>query len=211
MSRCSECWIASHPRGAPEPSELHKSRRAATRRLRSGVGSLAVGALAVGSALFAFVQQRAAEASRADAVTPRKRIRPACDPGHIDRDDHGVASSHRPSRGNRGDCHGYTSNRENSTCNWPAFLRHLRRRNRGRQDAVSSNRSRCSRVANRHGQALSALGRRGRVDIAIARERPCDDVCWLAKQCRSTMRSSAPCGVGTAAMLMLTFLLRRHK
>ena len=70
----AERWIASHPRGAPEPSELHKSflvesRRAATRRLRYGVaGALAVGALAIGLAAFAFVQQRSAEASRANAV-----------------------------------------------------------------------------------------------------------------------------------------------
>jgi WD40 repeat protein len=70
----TERWIASRPRGAPEPTELHKSflaesRRAATRRLRYGVaGSLLVGALAIGLALFAFIQQRAAEASRANAV-----------------------------------------------------------------------------------------------------------------------------------------------
>ena len=70
----AERWIASHPRGAPEPSELHKSflaesRRAATRRLRYSVaGALAVGALAIGLAAFALVQQRAAEASRTNAV-----------------------------------------------------------------------------------------------------------------------------------------------
>jgi TIR domain-containing protein len=70
----AERWIASRPRGAPEPTELHKSflsesRRAATRRLRLSVaGALAVGAVAIGLAVFAFVQQRAAEASRANAV-----------------------------------------------------------------------------------------------------------------------------------------------
>jgi TIR domain len=70
----AERWIASHPRSAPEPTELHKSfladsRRAATRRLRYGVaGALAIGALALGLAAYAFVQQRAAEASRANAV-----------------------------------------------------------------------------------------------------------------------------------------------
>jgi hypothetical protein len=70
----AEHWIASHPRGAPEPTELHKaflseSRRAATRRLRLSVaGAFAFGALAIGLAVFAFVQQRAAEASRANAV-----------------------------------------------------------------------------------------------------------------------------------------------
>jgi hypothetical protein len=70
----AERWIASRPRGAPEPTAVHKSfvsesRRAATRRLRySVVGALAVGVLAIGLALFAFFQQRAAEASRANAI-----------------------------------------------------------------------------------------------------------------------------------------------
>ncbi len=70
----AERWIASRPRGAPEPTAVQKSfvaesRRAATRRLRYGVvGSLAVGVMAIALALFAFIQQRAAEASRANAV-----------------------------------------------------------------------------------------------------------------------------------------------
>jgi TIR domain len=70
----AERWIASRPRGAPQPTDLHKqlvseSRRAATRRLRLSVaGALAVGILAVALAVFAFVEQRAAEASRANAV-----------------------------------------------------------------------------------------------------------------------------------------------
>ena len=70
----AERWIATHPRGAPEPtvvqrSFISESRRAATRRLRySVVGSLAIGIMAIALALFAFRQQQAAEASRANAV-----------------------------------------------------------------------------------------------------------------------------------------------
>lgn len=70
----AEQWIALHPRGAPEPTAVHRrfvseSRHAATRRLRYAVaGSLAVGAFAVALAAFAVVQQRAAEASRANAI-----------------------------------------------------------------------------------------------------------------------------------------------
>jgi TIR domain len=70
----AEQWIASRPRGAPEPTDLHKSfvaesRRAATRRLRLAVtGSLVIGALALGLATFAFTQRQLAEANRASAV-----------------------------------------------------------------------------------------------------------------------------------------------
>ncbi|UGY19615.1 toll/interleukin-1 receptor domain-containing protein [Bradyrhizobium septentrionale] len=69
-----EHWIASRPRGAPEPTALHKSfvaesRRAATRRLRLTVAaSLAVGVLALGLAAFAVTQRQLAEASRSNAV-----------------------------------------------------------------------------------------------------------------------------------------------
>jgi hypothetical protein len=70
----AEHWVASRPRGAPEPTDLHRSfvaesQRAATRRLRLAVaGSLAIGAVAAGLAVFAFVQRQAAEVSRSNAV-----------------------------------------------------------------------------------------------------------------------------------------------
>ena len=70
----AEQWIASRPRGAPEPTDLHKrfisdSRRAATRRLRFVVaGSLAIGVLAIGLAAFAFAQRQLAEGNRVKTV-----------------------------------------------------------------------------------------------------------------------------------------------
>jgi TIR domain len=70
----AERWIAARPRGAPEPTTLHRtyveeSRRGATRRLRYAVaGSLAVGIVAIALAGFAFVQRQAAETSRANAT-----------------------------------------------------------------------------------------------------------------------------------------------
>jgi hypothetical protein len=70
----AEQWIAARPRGAPEPTDLHKrfisdSRRAGTRRLRFVVaGSLAFGVLAIGLAAFAFAQRQLAEGNRVKAV-----------------------------------------------------------------------------------------------------------------------------------------------
>jgi hypothetical protein len=62
----AEKWLASHPRGAPEPTPLHRefvsqSRRAATRQLRYTVaGSLALAVFAIALAAFAFLQRQAA-------------------------------------------------------------------------------------------------------------------------------------------------------
>jgi hypothetical protein len=62
----AEKWLASHPRGAPEPTQLHRefvsqSRRAATRQLRYTVaGSLALAVFAIALAAFAFLQRQAA-------------------------------------------------------------------------------------------------------------------------------------------------------
>jgi hypothetical protein len=70
----AELWIASRPRGAPEPTNIHKSfvaesRRAATRRLRLTVAaSLAIGAIALGLTALALTQRQLAEASRSNAV-----------------------------------------------------------------------------------------------------------------------------------------------
>jgi TIR domain len=70
----AERWVASRPRGAPEPTQLHRdfisqSRHAQTRRLRFGVaGALAVAVIAIALAVFALLQRQAAEASRNEAV-----------------------------------------------------------------------------------------------------------------------------------------------
>jgi hypothetical protein len=70
----AEKWLASRPRGAPEPTQLHKdiisqSRHAQTRRLRYSVaGALVVAAFAIALAVFALLQRQAAEANRNEAV-----------------------------------------------------------------------------------------------------------------------------------------------
>jgi hypothetical protein len=70
----AERWIASRPRGAPEPTDLQKafiseSRRAATRRLYFAIaGALVIGAVSIGLAAVAFTQSRLAEANRRNAV-----------------------------------------------------------------------------------------------------------------------------------------------
>jgi len=93
----AEQWIASRPRGAPEPTDIHRSfvaesRRAATRRLRLAVaGSLAIGwvfffflggvAVALALATFAFVQRQAAEVNRSNAVQTLRHL--GLSAGHV--------------------------------------------------------------------------------------------------------------------------------
>jgi hypothetical protein len=70
----AERWIASRPRGAPQPTDLQKafiseSRRAATRRMYFAIaGAFAFGVVAIGLAVVAYSQSRLAEANRKNAV-----------------------------------------------------------------------------------------------------------------------------------------------
>ncbi|MFN0264329.1 TIR domain-containing protein [Tepidamorphus sp. 3E244] len=79
----AEDWLASHPRNAPDPTELHHafiqaSRRAHTKRQRIVLGSsVAAAVVAVVLAGFAFVQQQAALRSEQLATAERDRAEAA--------------------------------------------------------------------------------------------------------------------------------------
>ena len=78
--KAAEEWIATQPRNAPAPTELHHafvqaSRHAATRRQRIAVGgSLAAAVFALLLAGYAFVQQRAAESALRTATDSANRM-----------------------------------------------------------------------------------------------------------------------------------------